>query len=226
MEAILHLDLMAILTTIFEVAGIGYIVIFAIIFSESGLLIGIFFPGDSLLFTAGLLASRGVLNVWILVAITFVAAVSGDSVGYAFGHKVGPMLFKRENSRIFKKENLLRAESFYERHGSKTIVLARFIPIIRTFAPIVAGVGKMKYRTFIIYNVVGGALWSLSVPLIGYYLIRLLPKKYQAAVDKYLILIVFLIIVVSAIPAFLEYIKSKREKKAHKQEPVADKENK
>jgi len=225
MEAILHLDLMAILTTIFEVAGIGYIIIFAIIFSESGLLIGIFFPGDSLLFTAGLLASRGVLNVWILIAITFVAAVSGDSVGYAFGHKVGRKLFKRENSRIFKKENLLRAESFYERHGSKTIVLARFIPIIRTFAPIVAGVGKMKYRTFIIYNVVGGAFWSLSVPLIGYYLIKLLPEKYQAAVDKYLILIVFLIIVVSAIPAFLEYIKSKREKKAHEQEPAADKEN-
>jgi membrane-associated protein len=224
LEAILHLDLMAILTTIFEVAGIGYIIIFAIIFSESGLLIGIFFPGDSLLFTAGLLASRGVLNVWILIAITFVAAVSGDSVGYAFGHKVGPMLFKRENSRIFKKENLLRAESFYERHGSKTIVLARFIPIIRTFAPIVAGVGKMKYRTFIVYNVVGGALWSLSVPLIGYYLIKLLPEKYQAAIDKYLLLIVFLIIVVSAIPAFLEYIKSKK-KKAHEQEPAADKEN-
>jgi membrane-associated protein len=216
---------MAILTTIFEVAGIGYIIIFAVIFSESGLLIGIFFPGDSLLFTAGLLASRGVLNVWILIAITFVAAVSGDSVGYSFGYKVGPMLFKRENSRIFKKENLLRAESFYERHGSKTIVLARFIPIIRTFAPIVAGVGKMKYRTFIVYNVVGGALWSLSVPLIGYYLIRLLPEKYQAAVDKYLILIVFIIIVVSAIPAFLEYIKSKRKKKVHEQEPAADKEN-
>jgi membrane-associated protein len=224
LEAILHLDLMAILTTIFKVAGIGYVVIFAIIFSESGLLIGIFFPGDSLLFTAGLLASRGVLNVWILIAITFAAAVSGDSTGYAFGYKVGPMLFKRENSRIFKRENLLRAESFYERHGSKTIVLARFIPVIRTFAPIVAGAGKMKYRTFIIYNVVGGALWSLSVPLIGYYLIKLLPEKYQAAIDKYLILIVFLIIVVSAIPAFLEFIKSKR-KKTHEQEPSADKEN-
>jgi membrane-associated protein len=163
------------------------------------------------------------MNIWILIAITFVAAVSGDSVGYAFGHKVGPMLFKRENSRIFKKENLLKAESFYERHGSKTIVLARFIPIIRTFAPIVAGVGKMKYRTFIFYNVFGGALWALSVPLIGYYLVRLLPEKYQDGVDKYLILIILLIIVVSAIPAFLELIKSKR-KKTHEQEPAADKE--
>ncbi len=223
MEAILHLDLMAILTTIFEVAGIGYIIIFAIIFAESGLLIGIFFPGDSLLFTAGLLASRGVLNVWILVAITFVAAVSGDSVGYAFGHKVGRRLFKRENSRIFKKENLLKAEGFYERHGSKTIVLARFIPIIRTFAPVVAGVGKMKYRTFIVYNICGGAFWALSVPLIGYYLIRLLPEKYQAAVDKYLLLIIFLIIVVSAIPAFLEFIKS-RKKKLQNQDSTGDEE--
>jgi len=223
MESILHLDLMAILTTIFEVAGIGYIIIFAIIFAESGLLIGIFFPGDSLLFTAGLLASRGVLNVWILVAITFIAAVSGDSVGYAFGHKVGRRLFRRENSRIFKKENLLKAEGFYERHGSKTIVLARFIPIIRTFAPVVAGVGKMKYRTFIVYNVCGGALWALSVPLIGYYLIKLLPEKYQAAVDKYLLLIIFLIIVVSAIPAFLEFIKS-RKKKSQSQEPAGDEE--
>ena len=223
MESILHLDLMAILTTIFEVAGIGYIIIFAIIFAESGLLIGIFFPGDSLLFTAGLLASRGVLNVWILVAITFIAAVSGDSVGYAFGHKVGRRLFKRENSRIFKKENLLKAEGFYERHGTKTIVLARFIPIIRTFAPVVAGVGKMKYRTFIVYNVCGGALWALSVPLIGYYLIKLLPEKYQAAVDKYLLLIIFLIIVVSAIPAFLEFIKS-RKKKSQSQEPAGDEE--
>ncbi|HEX7561224.1 MAG TPA: VTT domain-containing protein, partial [Candidatus Humimicrobiaceae bacterium] len=162
-------------------------------------------------------------NVWILIAITFIAAVSGDSVGYAFGHKVGRRLFKRENSRIFKKENLLRAESFYERHGSKTIVLARFIPFIRTFAPIVAGVGKMKYRTFIVYNVVGGALWSLSVPLIGYYLIKLLPEKYQAAVDKYLILIVFLIIVVSAIPTFLEFIRS-RKKKLQSQESTGDEE--
>jgi membrane-associated protein len=221
MEAILHLDLIEILTTIFKVAGIGYIIIFAIIFSESGLLIGIFFPGDSLLFTAGLLASRGVLNIWILVAITFIAAVSGDSVGYAFGHKVGRKLFKRENSRIFKKENLLKAESFYERHGSKTIVLARFIPIIRTFAPIVAGVGKMKYRTFIVYNLAGGLLWSLSVPLIGYYLIKILPEKYQDSVDKYLILIIFLIIVVSAIPAFLEYIRSKR-KKVNEQEPAVE----
>jgi membrane-associated protein len=223
MEAILHLDIPAILTAIFETAGIGYIIIFAIIFAESGLLIGIFFPGDSLLFTAGLLASRGIINIWILIAITFVAAITGDSVGYTFGYKVGPMLFRRENSRIFKKENLLRAESFYERHGAKTIVLARFIPVIRTFAPIVAGVGKMKYKTFVMYNITGGALWSLCVPLIGYYLLKILPEKYQAAVDKYLILIVLLIIVVSAIPAMMEIIKSKR-KKAHEQQPADEEE--
>ena len=205
MDAILHIDLAEILKAIFHTAGIGYIIIFAIIFAESGLLIGFFFPGDSLLFTAGLLASQGIISLWILILVVIVGAISGDSTGYAFGHKVGPMIFKREDSRIFKKENLIRAEKFYEKHGAKTIVLARFLPIIRTFAPIVAGVGRMKYRTFLIYNIAGGILWAVSVPLAGYYLFKYIP-----GIDKYLLLIIVVIIIISAIPAMLEFIRSRK----------------
>lgn len=209
MEAILHLDLVAI------IKAVGYIGIFAIIFAESGLLIGFFLPGDSLLFTAGLLASTKIsgttqtyLNLWILIGIVFAGAVLGDSVGFTFGFRVGRRLFKRENSRIFKKENLIKAQGFYERHGSKAIVLARFLPIIRTFAPIVAGIGKMNYRTFISFNIIGGALWAISVPVIGYYLGRWIPD-----IDKYLLPIIAVIIVVSAIPAVLNFFKSRAKKK-------------
>jgi membrane-associated protein len=209
MEAILHLDLASIVKTI------GYIGIFAIIFAESGLLIGFFLPGDSLLFTAGLLASTKIpntsqnyLNLWILIGIVFVGAVLGDSVGFTFGYRVGRKLFRRENSRLFKKENLVKAQGFYERHGSKTIVLARFVPIIRTFAPIVAGIGKMNYRTFIVFNVIGGALWAASVPIAGYYLGMFIPN-----IDKYLIPIIAVIIVVSAIPAALNFLRPRTRKK-------------
>jgi membrane-associated protein len=209
MEAILHLDLVAIIKTV------GYIGIFAIIFAESGLLIGFFLPGDSLLFTAGLLASTKIsgtsqtyLNLWILIGIVFAGAVLGDSVGFTFGYRVGRKLFRRENSRIFKKENLVKAQGFYERHGSKAIVLARFVPIIRTFAPIIAGIGKMNYRTFIAFNVIGGALWSVSVPIIGYYLGKWIPD-----IDKYLLPIIAVIIIVSAIPAMLNFFRSRTKKK-------------
>jgi len=209
MEAILHLDLVSIIKTI------GYIGIFAIIFAESGLLIGFFLPGDSLLFTAGLLASTKIpngtqnyLNLWILIGIVFAGAVLGDSVGFTFGFRVGRKLFRRENSRIFKKENLVKAQGFYERHGGKAIILARFVPIIRTFAPIVAGIGKMKYRTFIIFNIVGGVLWAVSVPMAGYYLGRWIPD-----IDKYLLPIIAVIIVVSAIPAVLNFLRSSKKKK-------------
>ncbi len=211
MEAILHLDLTSIIKTI------GYIGIFAIIFAESGLLIGFFLPGDSLLFTAGLLASTKIpntsqnyLNLWILIGIVFAGAVLGDSVGFTFGFRVGRKLFRRENSRLFKKENLIKAQGFYERHGPKAIVLARFVPIIRTFAPIVAGIGKMNYRTFIVFNVVGGALWAASVPMAGYYLGKLFPKL---NIDKYLLPIIAVIIVVSAIPAALNFLRSNKKKK-------------
>src|SRR3989338_4694442 len=148
----------------------GYFGLFGIVFAESGLLLGFFLPGDSLLFTAGFLASQGFLNIWFLIPIVFVGAVLGDNVGYAFGHKVGPMIFSKEESIFFHKDHLERAHAFYEKHGPKTLVLARFMPVIRTFVPILAGVGNMHYPTFMVYNFVGGFLWGIGMPLLGYLL--------------------------------------------------------
>lgn len=186
----MHLDLITLLPQI------GLIGIFAIIFAESGLLIGFFLPGDSLLFTAGFLASQGVFPIWILVIGCFIAAVAGDSAGYAFGKRVGKRLFHREDSLLFHKDNILKAQAFYEKHGKKTIILARFIPVVRSFAPIVAGIGDMHYPTFLSYNIIGGFIWGALIPLAGYYLGKSIPD-----VDKYLIPIILLIIVVSIAPA-------------------------
>lgn len=153
------------LITLVSVPGIA-----AIIFAESGLLIGFFLPGDSLLFTAGFLVQTGIIkfNIHLLVAILFFAAVLGDNVGYTFGNKLGRKLFERKNSVLFHSENLRRAEAFYEKHGPKTIVIARFVPVVRTFAPIVAGISKMRYRTFLAYNMVGGFLWAVGLTYLGY----------------------------------------------------------
>lgn len=150
--------------------------VIATIFAESGLLIGFFLPGDSLLFMAGFLVQNGTfnINIHLFIVLLFIAAVLGDNVGYTFGKKVGRKLFDRENTRFFRKENLQRAEAFYEKHGSKTIVIARFVPIVRTFAPIVAGSSKMPYRTFLIYNVIGAALWTTSFTYIGYFVGKIL----------------------------------------------------
>ena len=184
---------------------IGYIGLFAIIFAESGLLVGFFFPGDSLLFTAGFLASQGAFNIVVLAVGCFVAAVIGDSVGYAFGRRVGYKIFAREDSRFFKKRYLQDAEKFYEIHGKKTIILARFVPIVRTFAPILAGVGKMHYPTFLAYNLIGGCIWAIGMTVGGFFLGRLIPN-----VDRYLLPIVLVIIVVSMLPAFAHYFKRKK----------------
>jgi membrane-associated protein len=183
---------------------IGYLGIFGIVFAESGLFFGFFLPGDSLLFTAGLLASQGIFNIWWLLAIVFIGAVVGDSVGYAFGFKVGPRLFNREDSIWFHKKNIIRAQKFYEKYGVMTIILARFIPIIRTFAPIVAGVGKMKYRTFLTYNLVGGALWTLTMTLAGFWLVKIFPL-----IANYLEWVVAGIVIVSILPAIGEIIREK-----------------
>jgi membrane-associated protein len=150
---------------------VGVIGIAAVIFAESGLLIGFFLPGDSLLFTAGFLTYTGFLNVSIhlLVVILFIAAVAGDSVGYTFGRKVGPRVFSRPNSLLFKQENIQKAQAFYEKHGGKTIIIARFIPIVRTFAPVVAGVGDMAYKKFLAFNLIGGFLWAAGVTYLGYF---------------------------------------------------------
>ena len=150
---------------------LGWIAVLFVIFAESGLLIGFFLPGDSLLFTAGFFVQQGILpiNIHLFVVLLFLAAVAGDSVGYAFGRKLGRRLFERENTRFFRKENLERAEAFYKKHGAKTIVIARFVPIVRTFAPIVAGTSKMHYPTFLAYNVIGGLLWTAGFTYLGFF---------------------------------------------------------
>ncbi len=147
---------------------IGYAGIFAIVFAESGLFFGFFFPGDSLLLTAGLLASRAVLNVWILIPGIFISAVLGDNVGYWFGAKVGPPIFNRPNSRFFKRKNLLKAKEFYDKYGAITITAARFMPFIRTFAPIVGGAVSMDYRKFFWFNLLGGVLWGIGMTTLGF----------------------------------------------------------
>lgn len=195
-------------------AAFGTIGLFAIIFAESGLLFGFFLPGDSLLFTAGLLASQGKLNLPIILVGCFVAAVTGDQVGYAFGHRAGPALFRRPNSRFFKQEHIHRADEFFERHGSKTIVIARFVPIVRTFAPILAGVGRMDYRKFITFNVLGGLLWAVGVTLLGYILGEAIPN-----IDKYLLPVIALIVVASVLPVAFEFLKARKRRRSA--EPVA-----
>ncbi|MFC1710042.1 DedA family protein [Patescibacteria group bacterium] len=197
----MHFDLTQLIITV------GVLGLFAIIFAETGLFFGFFLPGDSLLVTAGLLASQGYFNVWLLIPLLCTAAILGDSVGYWFGRKVGPKIFKRKNSLIFRKEYLDRAHVFYEKHGGKTIVLARFVPIIRTFAPIVAGAAQMEYSIFISFNVFGGILWITSMTLLGYFLGNVIPD-----VDKYLIPIIALIVFLSLVPAMYEYYKGKKEK--------------
>lgn len=193
------------LTTLLPI--IGYSGIAAIVFAESGLLIGFFLPGDSLLFTAGFLASQGIFNIWILCALSFIAAVVGDSVGYWFGHKVGPKIFQREDSLLFHKHNLVRAQEFYKKHGGKTIILARFMPVVRTFAPILAGVGSMEYSKFLTYNVVGGVLWGVLIPLLGYFLGSVIP-----GIDQYLIPIIVAIIVLSIMPTAYHLLRTKEDR--------------
>lgn len=208
MEHIIHFDLQEFIATI------GYIGIFGIVFAESGLLIGFFLPGDSLLFTAGAIAGNeklqdtlGIeLSYPVLAIGCFIAAVTGDSVGYWFGNRVGRQLFKREDSIFFKKKYLIQAEGLYEKHGGKIIVIARFMPIVRTFAPIVAGIGTMHYRRFLSYNIVGGLLWGVGVVTAGYLL--------GEAAEGYLFPLIVIIIIVSVLPpaihVFRDYLKERR----------------
>ncbi len=187
---------------------IAYIALFAIVFAESGLMIGFFLPGDSLLFTTGFFASKGMLDIRVLLPLLFVAAVAGDSVGYAFGKRVGRKLFQREKSLLFNKKHLEGAEAFYDKHGKKTIILARFVPVVRTFAPIVAGIGKMEYKTFIIYNVVGGLLWAVGVTLLGYFLgqIPLVEDHFEIAI--------LMIIFVSILPPIIHVLQDQNHRKS------------
>jgi membrane-associated protein len=184
----------------------GEIGLILIIFAETGFLIGFFLPGDSLLFTAGLLANEGRLNLAAVLIGCFAAAVIGDQVGFTIGQKAGPRIFKRPDSRFFKQEYVARTEEFFERHGPKTIVVARFVPVVRTFAPVLAGVGSMTRRTFLTYNVVGASIWVFGVTLAGYFLADSIGDD----IDKYLLPIIAAIIILSLIPPFIEWRRSKK----------------
>jgi len=182
----------------------GYLGVAAIIFAESGLFFGFFLPGDSLLFTAGFLASQGYLNFWLLAPLLFIAAAAGDSVGYAFGYRVGPSLFLRPDSRFFRHEHLIRTQKFFEKYGARAVVLARFMPVVRTFTPILAGVGKMRYASFLTYNLAGAGLWAVGITGIGYFLGSAVP-----GIDRYLFPIIIAIIIISILPSCYEYVKRK-----------------
>ena len=199
-------------------ATFGALGLFAMVFAESGLLVGFFLPGDSLLFTAGLLSSQG--KLWplpLLLAGCFLAAAAGDQVGYAFGNRVGPALFKRPDSRFFHQRNVERSQEYFDEHGPKTILIARFVPVVRTFAPILAGVGKMRYRTFLAYNLVGALLWACGVTTLGFFLGKSIPN-----IDRYLLPAVLVIIVLSLLPVFLELRKQRNGARASSTDSLAD----
>ncbi len=192
----------------------GYPVLMAIVFAETGLLIGFFLPGDSLLVTAGVLVNAGqinpfeldpFMNLLLMNVVLIVMAVVGDAVGYSIGYKTGPMIFKREQSLLFRKDHLISTQKFYEKHGGKTIILARFMPAVRTFAPVVAGVGKMGYRRFALFNVAGGVGWVVSMSFLGYYLGKVFDAK---QIEK----IAYLIIFISILPLIIAAIRGRLKK--------------
>ncbi|HJQ38629.1 MAG TPA: VTT domain-containing protein [Thermoanaerobaculia bacterium] len=183
----------------------GYVALAIIVFAETGLMIGFFLPGDSLLVTAGLFAAKGDLNIVFLNALLMVCAITGDAVGYYTGKKLGPALFRKEDSMLFKKKHLIAAHEFYERHGGKTIIIARFVPIIRTFAPIVAGMANMTYRHFALFNIIGGVGWVFSMTMTGYVLLKIIPNA-----EKHIHIIIVVVILVSLIPAVIEYLRARK----------------
>jgi membrane-associated protein len=195
------------------IEAVGLIGIWGVVFAESGLLIGFFLPGDALLFTAGFFASGPVLaeeigvdfNIGVLIAGIVVAAIAGDQVGYLFGRRVGPALFRRPDSRFFKQQNVDKARAYFDRYGPRTIVLARFVPIVRTFAPIVAGVSGMDYRTFVRWNVIGGLLWGVGVTLLGYYLGQI------DVIAENIELTIVAVVAVSCTPIVVELWRARRE---------------
>src|SRR3954449_11439446 len=198
------------------ISTFGLIGILAIVFAESGLLIGFFLPGDSLLFTTGLLVADGTYlhqPLWLMCVLVSAAAVAGDQFGYLFGRRFGPSLFRRPDSRLFKQENLTRARAFFARYGARSIVLARFVPIVRTFTPIVAGASRMHYRTFLLFNVVGGTLWGCGVTILGYFLGQV------AFVRSNIELILVGIVVVSVIPIGVELLRNRRRARSTELEP-------
>jgi membrane-associated protein len=188
----------------------GYIALAIIVFTETGLMIGFFLPGDSLLVTAGLFAAKGDLDIVFLNVLLMFCAIAGDATGYYIGKKLGPSLFRKEDSLLFKKKHLIATQEFYERHGGKTIIIARFVPVVRTFAPVVAGMAGMHYRRFAMFNIIGGIGWVFSMTMIGYLLVTLFPATEQH-IEKVIIIVIFL----SILPGIIEWLRARaRAKKA------------
>ncbi|MEW1657021.1 MULTISPECIES: VTT domain-containing protein [unclassified Streptomyces] len=196
----------------------GLIGVLLIVFAESGLLIGFFLPGDSLLFTTGLMVTTGTMDkpLWMVCALVVLAAVLGDQAGYLFGRKVGPSLFKRPDSRLFKQENVEKAHAFFEKHGPKSLILARFVPIVRTFTPIIAGVSRMNYRSFITFNVIGGTLWGAGVTLLGAALGNI------EFVHKHIELMLVAIVLISVVPIVIEFLRARGKAKNEPAGAVTD----
>ena len=186
----------------------GYVGLFAIIFAETGLLVGFFLPGDSLLVTAGLFAATGELNILYLNLLLIPAAVLGNSAGYWIGYKSGPRLFKREQSLLFRKDYLIKTKLFYEKHGASTMIITRFMPILRTFAPIVGGIGQMNYKKFTYYNLIGAIGWIISMTFIGFFLGRTIPN-----IDKHIEKVIVVVVFLSLLPAIIKYLKHKFSKR-------------
>lgn len=190
-----------------------YLGLILIVFAETGLAVGFFLPGDSLLVVAGLFAATGKLNLAALLFTLFIAAVVGDGVGYYTGARLGPRIFKKEKSLLFRPSHLQKANAFYEKYGGKTIIIARFVPIVRTFAPIVAGAAKMPYRNFAVYNVAGGFLWVFSMILTGYFLGNLLKSKFGIDLDEHIEWVVIIVVALSLLPPIIEYLKARKAKR-------------
>lgn len=211
--AIPGLDLVDVIITL------GIFAILVVIFAESGLLIGFFLPGDSLLFTAGALYATGILpgnvpiSIHLFVVLLFIAAVLGDTVGYWFGRKFGIKLFQKPDAKIFKQAHIQTAQKFYDKHGGKTIIMARFVPIVRTFAPVVAGIGKMEYKKFLSFNLIGGFLWTFGVTYLGYFAGKAIVAT-GVDIDTVILPIVFLIVFISLLPPIIEIMKEKKNREA------------
>lgn len=201
------------------IIGLGIFAVIIVIFAESGLLIGFFLPGDSLLFTAGALYSIGILpgnlpiSIHLFVLLLFIAAVLGDTVGYWFGRKTGHHIFRKPDARIFKQKYIKKAQEFYKKHGGKTIIMARFIPIVRTFAPVVAGAAKMEYRKFLAYNMIGGFLWTVGITYLGYF-VGIGLTKAGIDIDTVILPIIVLIILISVLPPAIHILKDKQTRQA------------
>ncbi|OIO24974.1 hypothetical protein AUJ14_05020 [Candidatus Micrarchaeota archaeon CG1_02_55_22] len=202
-------QILSLITQVYDIPALiawgGYTILFAIIFAETGLLIGFFLPGDSLLISAGLFAALGQLDIFILLIVLIPAAIIGDAVGYTIGARLGSRLYSRKDSFFFRKKHLIAAKAFYDKHGGKTIILARFIPVIRTFAPVVAGAAGMTYKHFATYNIIGATLWVGGVTLLGYFLGGVVPD-----LEHNILYLVGAVIVLSLVPVALEYLKMRR----------------